>query len=169
MPGELRSAAFSVLHSGPSHNLLRPAYAELVSCGPLPLYLSGGGQAPRHPTSLPSNLIHKDGLSKNGYAFQPMTIHVWRSLPGQSPFKTEDRPRWRAFFRTEFNYLYVSPSRGARLYFPAYKRPIQVYPLDTALRAFNEIVLGKMHREFFQESIFDCNAFLAEGVGDGIN
>ena len=24
-------------HSGPSHNLLRPAIAELVSCGPLPL------------------------------------------------------------------------------------------------------------------------------------
>ena len=30
-------------HSGPSHNLLRPANAELVSCGPLPV--SGGGHA----------------------------------------------------------------------------------------------------------------------------
>ena len=30
-------------HSGPSHNLLRPAIAELVSCGPLPLPVSGGG------------------------------------------------------------------------------------------------------------------------------
>ena len=29
-------------HSGPSHNLLRPAIAELVSCGPLPLPVSGG-------------------------------------------------------------------------------------------------------------------------------
>ena len=27
-------------HSGPSHNLLRPAIAELVSCGPLPLPMS---------------------------------------------------------------------------------------------------------------------------------
>ena len=27
-------------HSGPSHNLLRPAIAELVSCGPLPLPVS---------------------------------------------------------------------------------------------------------------------------------
>ena len=27
-------------HSGPSHNLLRPAFAELVSCGPLPLPVS---------------------------------------------------------------------------------------------------------------------------------
>ena len=32
-------------HSGPSHNLLRPAIAELVSCGPLPLPVSGGGHA----------------------------------------------------------------------------------------------------------------------------
>ena len=32
-------------HSGPSHNLLRPAIAELVSCGPLPLPMSGGGHA----------------------------------------------------------------------------------------------------------------------------
>ena len=32
-------------HSGPSHNLLRPAGAELVSCGPLPLPVSGGGHA----------------------------------------------------------------------------------------------------------------------------
>ena len=31
------------VHSGPSHNLLRPAGAELVSCGPLPLPVSGGG------------------------------------------------------------------------------------------------------------------------------
>ena len=30
-------------HSGPSHNLLRPAIAELASCGPLPLPVSGGG------------------------------------------------------------------------------------------------------------------------------
>ena len=27
-------------HSGPSHKLLRPAIAELVSCGPLPLPVS---------------------------------------------------------------------------------------------------------------------------------
>ena len=32
-------------HSGLSHNLLRPAIAELVSCGPLPLPMSGGGHA----------------------------------------------------------------------------------------------------------------------------
>ena len=32
-------------HFGPSHNLLRPAIAELVSCGPLPLPVSGGGHA----------------------------------------------------------------------------------------------------------------------------
>ena len=29
-------------------------YAELVSVGPLPLYLSGGGQAPGHPTPIPT-------------------------------------------------------------------------------------------------------------------
>ena len=29
-------------HSGPSHNLLRPAIAELASCGPLPLPVSRG-------------------------------------------------------------------------------------------------------------------------------
>lgn len=34
-------------HSGPSHNLLRPAIAELVSCGPLPLPVSGGGHVLR--------------------------------------------------------------------------------------------------------------------------
>ena len=43
-------------HSGPSHNLLRPAIAELVSCGPLPLPVSGGGDTP--PQSLPSSLLN---------------------------------------------------------------------------------------------------------------
>ena len=44
--GGLRSAS---LHSGPSQRLLRPRKRELVSVGPLPLYLSGGGQAPGTP------------------------------------------------------------------------------------------------------------------------
>ena len=39
-------------HSGPSHNLLRPAIAELVSCGPLPLPVSEGGHASAIPTIL---------------------------------------------------------------------------------------------------------------------
>ena len=39
-------------HSGPSHNLLRPAIAELVSCGPLPLPVSGGGHASAIPAIL---------------------------------------------------------------------------------------------------------------------
>ena len=38
---------------GPSHNLLRPAIAELVSCGPQPLPVSGGGHASAIPTILP--------------------------------------------------------------------------------------------------------------------
>ena len=38
--------------SGPSHCLPRPL-RERPASGPLPLYSSGGGQAPRHPTSLP--------------------------------------------------------------------------------------------------------------------
>ena len=41
-------------HSGPSHRVLRPL-RELVSGGPLPLHLSGGGQAPRD-ASFPSPL-----------------------------------------------------------------------------------------------------------------
>ena len=40
-------------HSGPSHNLLRPAIAELVSCGPLPLPMSGGGHASAITAILP--------------------------------------------------------------------------------------------------------------------
>ena len=32
-------------HFGPSHNLLRSAIAKLVSCGPLPQPVSGGGHA----------------------------------------------------------------------------------------------------------------------------
>ena len=40
-------------HSGPSHNLLRPATAELVSCGPLPLPESGGGHASTITAILP--------------------------------------------------------------------------------------------------------------------
>jgi len=42
-PEGLHSAS---LHSGPSHCLLRPCKQELVSNGPLPLYVSGGGHAP---------------------------------------------------------------------------------------------------------------------------
>lgn len=42
-PGELHSAA---LRSGPSHNLLRPAFAELVSCGPRPPTLARGCASP---------------------------------------------------------------------------------------------------------------------------
>ena len=39
-------------HSGPSHNQLRPAIPELVSCGPL-LPVSGGGYASAITTILP--------------------------------------------------------------------------------------------------------------------
>ena len=42
-------------HSGPSHNLLRPAIAELVSCGPLPPARVRGGDTP--PQSLSSSLL----------------------------------------------------------------------------------------------------------------
>ena len=44
-------------HSGPSHNLLRPAISELVSCGPLPLPVSGGGHASAITTILPPEYI----------------------------------------------------------------------------------------------------------------
>ncbi len=47
-------------HSGPSHNLLRPAIAELVSCGPLPLPVSGGGHASAIPTILPLEYMAKN-------------------------------------------------------------------------------------------------------------
>ena len=39
-------------HFGPSHNLLRPTIAELVSCGPHPLPVSGGGHASAITTTL---------------------------------------------------------------------------------------------------------------------
>ena len=45
-------------HSGPSHNLLRPAFAELVSCGPLPLPVSGGGHASSLPTITTTKVIN---------------------------------------------------------------------------------------------------------------
>ena len=45
-------------HSGPSHNLLRPAGAELVSCGPLPLPVSGGGHVRQR--LLPERLLRLD-------------------------------------------------------------------------------------------------------------
>ena len=55
----------SFAHSGPSHNLLRPAIAELVSCGPLPLPVSGGGHASAIPTILTLEIQYKkDGLYK---------------------------------------------------------------------------------------------------------
>ena len=41
-------------HSGPFHRFLRPADAELVSGGPFPLPVSGGGHASAIPTILPS-------------------------------------------------------------------------------------------------------------------
>ena len=41
-------------HFGPSHNLLRPTIAELVSCGPLPLPVSGGWTRLRNPYHPPS-------------------------------------------------------------------------------------------------------------------
>ena len=40
-----REDAVRYAHFGPSHNLLRSAIAKLVSCGPLPLPVSGGGHA----------------------------------------------------------------------------------------------------------------------------
>ena len=45
-------------HSGPFHNLLRPAFAELVSCGPLPLPVSGGGHASAIPTITMTKFIN---------------------------------------------------------------------------------------------------------------
>ena len=53
-------------HSGPSHNLLRPAIAELVSCGPLPLPVSGGGHASAIPTILPLEYM---AFFKHSYSF----------------------------------------------------------------------------------------------------
>ena len=47
MPGGLRFAP------APPNVSCVPAERELVSVGPLPLYLSGGGQAPGHPIPLP--------------------------------------------------------------------------------------------------------------------
>ncbi len=41
-------------HSGPSHNLLRPAIAELVSCGPLPPARVRGWTRLRNPYHPPS-------------------------------------------------------------------------------------------------------------------
>ena len=35
-----------------------------------------------------------------GRPFQPGTVHAGGHFPGWSPFKTGDRPRWRAFLRT---------------------------------------------------------------------
>ena len=52
-------------HSGPSHNLLRPAIAELVSCGPLPLPVSGGGHASAITTILPPEYM----AQKYSYSF----------------------------------------------------------------------------------------------------
>ena len=55
MPGGLRSAS---LHSGPSHSQKCRIGSKLPSvpyvCGPLPLPLCGGAQAPRHPYSPPT-------------------------------------------------------------------------------------------------------------------
>ena len=47
-------------HSGPSHNLLRPAIAELVSCGSLPLPVSGGGHASATTTIPLLNIWYKN-------------------------------------------------------------------------------------------------------------
>ena len=55
MSGELHSAS---LHSGPSHCLPRPRKRELVSNGPLPLPVSGGGHVPGHQRS-PDNAFEK--------------------------------------------------------------------------------------------------------------
>ena len=59
-------------HSGPSHNLLRPAIAELVSCGPLPLPVSGGGHASAITTILPPELFSPQKKEK---------LTFWVSLP----------------------------------------------------------------------------------------
>ena len=55
MSGELHSAS---LHSGPSHCLPRPRKRELVSNGPLPLPVSGGGHVPGQQRS-PDNAFEK--------------------------------------------------------------------------------------------------------------
>ena len=47
-------------HSGPSHNLFRPAIAELVSCGSLPLPVSAGGHASAITTIPLLNIWHKN-------------------------------------------------------------------------------------------------------------
>ena len=54
-------------HSGPSHNLLRPAIAELVSCGPHPLPVSGGGHASAITTILPLEIQYKNMRMTNKY------------------------------------------------------------------------------------------------------
>ena len=65
-------------HSGPSHNLLRPAIAELVSCGPLPLPVSGGGHASAISPTLPTG-EHRPRFSCKsvaGSTFEEGICHV---------------------------------------------------------------------------------------------
>ena len=57
-------------HSGPSHNLLRPAIAELVSCGPLPLPNVRGWTCLRNHYYPPS---WYKGIKKPGYNVQIAT------------------------------------------------------------------------------------------------
>ena len=80
-----------------------PAKRELVSVGPLPLYLSGGGQAPGHPIPLPAtkggiillrfcgfkllknNVLYGffliPSLSADRYPYSPLFPNPYISLP----------------------------------------------------------------------------------------
>ena len=62
----VRGDSVHFVHSGPSHRFLRPL-RELVSGGPLPLPLSGGGQAPRTPSAPSSSAFQTYTL--NGSCF----------------------------------------------------------------------------------------------------
>ena len=82
-------------HSGPSHNLLRPAIAELVSCGPLPLPVSGGGHASAIPSILPSpSPLPSSPYSYLHYRYPlPSSCLALPYSPSLYPSLWQDKPR----------------------------------------------------------------------------
>ena len=69
-------------HSGPFHRFLRPADAELVSGGPFPLPVSGGGHASATPTILPpENTTQNIAILQTIKGIAVIGIRMLQSVP----------------------------------------------------------------------------------------
>ena len=148
--GGLHSAS---LHSGPSHCLLRPCKQELVSNGPLPLYVSGGGHAPGHPCTSADG-IEKVLDAKDEFIIKPYALG-----------KSEGVYAGIMTSQEEWERLLEHPE--GMIVQPFLKQ--KTFHCEWEGQGFEDYMCGMMlcvNERYFGDGLFRCSSLPVTNVGD---